>query len=279
MSNSHSSKVQFYLLQQGISTFLFVAILLLLLNGCSNGRQYGSKDREPSFSGEKELTLSFDGKRQLSEQNQDFILWFTPLIIHENSRIMSLRHRILEDQQAFEVGKLTKRERRFLYEVALEYALDDNTFKIDSLMPRDFQTLLSRVDIIPTQMVLAQAIVESEWGNSRFATDGNNYFGIHCYTPGCGIPPKEATGFWLESYSSVAEGIERYLHFMNTKPSMRNVRKIRTTMRKNNQTPTALNLTRGMHRYAEIGNSYISRINSVINQYIPDSIPNYYPEK
>lgn len=278
MSNSHSSKIQSTGFRFGISAFFYAVLLLLLFTGCSNRSPYGLKDREPSFSGEKELVLDFSGKRELSQQNQEFIRWFTPLIIHENSRIMSLRHRILVDKNTFEAGKLSKRERRFLYEVALEYALDEKSFKTDSLMQRDFRILLSHVDIIPTQMALAQAIVESEWGNSRFAAEGNNYFGIHCYTPGCGIAPKEATGFWLESYSSVAEGIEQYLHFMNTKPSMKNVRRIRQSMRAKNQIPTAKKLTHGMHRYAEIGNSYISRINMVIEQYIPDSIPNYYSE-
>ena len=31
---------------------------------------------------------------------------------------------------------------------------------------------------IPINLVLAQAILESDWGKSRFATNGNNLFGI-----------------------------------------------------------------------------------------------------
>lgn len=40
---------------------------------------------------------------------------------------------------------------------------------------------MRRVDIILASLVLAQAALESGWGTSRFALDGNNLFGTRTY--------------------------------------------------------------------------------------------------
>ena len=36
---------------------------------------------------------------------------------------------------------------------------------------------LEKIDVIPVSLVLAQSAVESAWGSSRFAREGNNIFG------------------------------------------------------------------------------------------------------
>ena len=38
-------------------------------------------------------------------------------------------------------------------------------------------------DRVPVDLVIAQAIHESEWGKSRFATEGNNLMGIRTFDP------------------------------------------------------------------------------------------------
>ncbi|HKJ91279.1 MAG TPA: glucosaminidase domain-containing protein, partial [Oceanipulchritudo sp.] len=52
------------------------------------------------------------------------------------------------------------------------------------LTPAILDDLRRRVDVIPPSLALAQAALESGWGTSRFAREGNNLFGIWCYTPG-----------------------------------------------------------------------------------------------
>ncbi|MDZ7684220.1 MAG: glucosaminidase domain-containing protein [Gammaproteobacteria bacterium] len=49
--------------------------------------------------------------------------------------------------------------------------------------------LLQRVDVVPASLVIAQAAKESGWGTSRFAREGNNFFGIWCFYEGCGMLP------------------------------------------------------------------------------------------
>ena len=54
------------------------------------------------------------------------------------------------------------------------YAIDDTD---NQDMDQLYQELMFRVDSIPVTLALAQAIVESGWGTSRFARQGNALFG------------------------------------------------------------------------------------------------------
>ena len=42
---------------------------------------------------------------------------------------------------------------------------------------------------MPVSLTPSQAAIESAWGSSRFAVEGNNLFGQWCYKTGCGILP------------------------------------------------------------------------------------------
>ena len=41
-----------------------------------------------------------------------------------------------------------------------------------------YNSILIEADRMPINLVVAQAILESSWGQSRFAREGNNLFGI-----------------------------------------------------------------------------------------------------
>jgi Bax protein len=59
---------------------------------------------------------------------------------------------------------------------------DTDKLFLDSLLLRyesdSYENLLERLKPNPTSLVLAQAAIESGWGQSRFALEGNNLFGI-----------------------------------------------------------------------------------------------------
>jgi len=256
--------------------FLFVAIFFVKCSPEPNNNN--EKQMEPEQDVSDAMQLDFTGKRNLPQASKDFILWFAPIIVEENSRLMNLRHRILECVDSQKRGELSRTDLVFLKKISASYDLSPQTFLVDSLFANDSEELLNRVDFIPSKLVLAQAIVESEWGKSRFAIDGNNYFGIHCYKPDCGMAPAGTTGFWLESYPSVAEGVRGYLLFLNTKRSMKRFRNIRAKMRKNGELPIADELIDGLTLYAEIGDEYLRRLRAVIKYYIPENLHNYNEE-
>src|SRR5690625_7543565 len=66
-------------------------------------------------------------------------------------------------------------------------------------------TLLRRADILPRDMVLAQAAAQSGWGTSRFTVDDHNRCGQWCYRSGCGLIPQRRPGaarFELQYFAS-----------------------------------------------------------------------------
>ena len=84
---------------------------------------------------------------------------------------------------------------------------------------QDWSALLQRVDTVPAGLVLAQAAIESGWGHSRFAREGNNYFGRWCYTKGCGMVPKKrpkGREYAVKVFPTIRASVNDYLWNINT---------------------------------------------------------------
>lgn len=143
---------------------------------------------------------------------------------------------------------------------------------------RDWQqAVLKRADIIPAPLVMSQAAIESAWGTSRFATEGNNYFGQWCYTQGCGIfPHKENGGAFHEvkRFANVEAAITAYFDNVNTNPAYQTLRDIRAQRRADNLPITADALAAGLLHYSQIGEKYVTEIRDMVrddSKYMPQS--------
>jgi len=94
-----------------------------------------------------------------------FFRLMTPLILIANENI--LREREIVENAALDASALRN--------IALKYKIIN---KVDSAFTEiDRQHLLNRVDTLPASLALAQAAEESGWGTSRFALEGNAFFG------------------------------------------------------------------------------------------------------
>ena len=65
---------------------------------------------------------------------------------------------------------------------------------------------------IPINLVLAQAILESDWGKSRFATNGNNLFGIKAVSGEDFIRSKN--GKKLKRYHTWCDSVDDYMDLL-----------------------------------------------------------------
>ena len=140
-----------------------------------------------------------------------------------------------------------------------------NSFNLNNNV--SWHNLLTRVDIIPTSLTLAQAANESAWGQSRFARQGNNYFGIICHRPGCGIVPKRripGARFEVTRYPSTQHSVANYLHTLNTNPSYKFLRSLRKQQRQDKSPISSITLARGLFPYSELGHAYVIAIQSLI---------------
>ncbi len=225
--------------------------------------------------------ITFAQKKSITADDKSFLLGFLPKIIEVNNGILSDRNNIIMLKKQFtNTVKLSNEEEVFLSKISAKYGV--NSFKLDDkankdVLQNEFNDLLIRVDIIPTKLVMAQAICESAWGKSHFAKNANNYFGVHCYHKGCGLVPlgDKNAGFEVKSYPTVLAGITDYIHILNTYSAYKELRNLRARLRKDNQPLNPLSLAEGLSRYSQKGEEYVKILQSLINNYIPANIQEF----
>lgn len=127
--------------------------------------------------------------------------------------------------------------------------------------------LLRRLDIIPADLALAQAALESAWGESRFALEGNNYFGQWCFEPGCGLVPRhrpEGARYEVAAFPSIEESVRRYMLNLNTHPVYRPLREERERLRAAGAPITGHALAVGLQSYSALGERYVHTVRELI---------------
>lgn len=211
---------------------------------------------------------------ELSEENRQFVEMIIPEIVKANNEVLWIRQRIERISVAFSHdNEVTTTSLQFLQKISDNYKMNFE-FSIYTT-PKEFRyqidQLLIRVDKVPEELVLAQAVLESEWGRSRFAREANNYFGIHCFKPGCGIVPEGASNasFMVRAYDSPLDGVRDYLYNINVGRAYRELRSKRALQRENGTFPNTLELAQTLHAYSEIGNDYYTRLSWLIRKKLP----------
>jgi uncharacterized FlgJ-related protein len=93
---------------------------------------------------------------------------------------------------------------------------------------------------IPRKLLLTQAALESNYGRSRYAKEGNNLMGIYQFKNlHTGMTPSQVTRtrtFRVAKFKSKCHSIEYYINLLNTKDSyksFRNERELQSKMRVN----------------------------------------------
>lgn len=160
---------------------------------------------------------------------------------------------------------LLQAESKRISALAEKYAMPS----FDVRKKADWETLLSRVDIMPPSLVTAQAIYESNWGRSRFAKEANNFFGQHCYQVGCGVVPKHRPAglrFEVRRFMGMKDSVDAYIHNLNTKSAYKKLRRIRVLLQKKNKQITGHALAEGLDHYSE-QDVYVKNIRHIIAQY------------
>jgi len=79
-------------------------------------------------------------------------------------------------------------------------------------------SLYSEEERVPVNLVLAQAIHESEWGRSRFAVEGNNLLGIRTFDSSDDQlkPLHKPNASWgLRIFETKCESISYYIELLN----------------------------------------------------------------
>jgi Bax protein len=82
---------------------------------------------------------------------------------------------------------------------------------------------------INTELIIAQAIVESDYGRSRFAIEGNNLFGIRIWSKEGMLPYRQPdTIDWrVRVFRTKCDSVRYYIEILNTKQVYTEFRKAR----------------------------------------------------
>ena len=206
----------------------------------------------------------FDAITNVDLKKEAFFTYFHHFIEVENTRILTLREKLLGFSSILASGgDLSTIELQSLETISRQYRLRDSELSTDDLV----EELLVRADVIPVSLALAQAATESAWGTSRFAREGNNIFGQWCFDEGCGLVPgrrADDKSHEVKAFASVEGSIRAYLHNLNTNPSYEYLRELRAQMRIKDKPLDSRALAQGLLRYSERGHVYISELYDII---------------
>lgn len=220
------------------------------------------------------------GKGHLLEGRKlDFIKEFVPYVARANYKVSQKRNRVLAIREYFyRTGNINHESGEFLLEMAhlyrVNWELDTQNFR-NSVLDLMNQ-LVMRIDVVPIRLVLAQAIVESGWGRSQAAQVTNNYFGITTRSnSGRFVTASQTATYYLKRYNSLEEGIEDYIHILNTRRSYEPFRQLRALYRSNNSQLAAHRLSAGLLKYSELRYRYVAKLNFVIHKYLRVEFTHY----
>ncbi|MBU2976850.1 glucosaminidase domain-containing protein [Alteromonas sp. C1M14] len=199
----------------------------------------------------------------INEKKKAFFAYLKPEVEKQNEYLLSLRHYIQTLQRNISLGKaLTDDEQEKLAWLVKEYKVSAN-----DPINAQIEELLKKVDILPVELVLAQAANESAWGTSRFAREGYNFFGLWCFSKGCGfVPSRRTEGLEHEvaRFSNLSEATYTYMRNLNRHNAYNELRNIRNTLRANQLPVTGVALAEGLMNYSERGIAYVEELQAMI---------------
>lgn len=207
---------------------------------------------------------NFKGMADIAERKRAFFAFLRPMIREQNQLLEQQRVELTKWQAVMQDGgTLGRQERRELFALAESFSLD-----LEEQTPAQLvAALLLRVNVIPEAMALAQAASESAWGTSRFAREGNNFFGQWCYSEGCGMVPNrrlQGAAHEVAVFASPYESVAAYFRNINTHRAYQELRKLRQQRVLEELPLTALSILPGLRRYSQRGEEYISEIKEII---------------
>ena len=191
--------------------------------------------------------------KSIKNRKDLFIKITLPLIVKENEKLLSLNKKIKSLKNSF--GQIPRKKAIWVKQLMIEY-------KADTL-----DELLIKVDEIPVSLALAQAVIESGWGTSRFAYEGNALFGQYVWgSSKNGIIPNDRetdAKFKIKSFNSLSDSVASYMKNLNTNFHYHEFRINRFVLRSNNLALRGSDLAEYLLSYS-IEDNYTDKIKNII---------------
>ncbi len=183
-----------------------------------------------------------------------FVRTVLPLVLEANRAIWRDRRRL---RQIRNRRSLSKEEQAWLADAADRYGTAAD----------DLDGLLIRIDEVPPSLALAQAALESGWGTSRFARQGNALFGQWSWAPGSGLVPaerEEGATHEIKTFDRLSDSVRSYMHTLNTHAAYEQFRTERARFRATMPVVRGAVLAPTMLKYSQEREIYVRKILTVI---------------
>jgi uncharacterized FlgJ-related protein len=202
----------------------------------------------------------------VADKKRLFFRFIAPIVLRVNELILEDRERAEKLTERLAQGEsLAPDDQAWLTELAVRYKVLQS--KSQRLASDSSAELLTRVDIIPPSLSLAQAASESGWGTSRFAAEGNSLFGQ--WTWGKGLKPAEqrtsALGdYRVAAFDSTGQAAYSYALDLNTVQAYRDLRVKRADLRRQGMRISGTALADTLLHYSERGQAYVDDLKALI---------------
>lgn len=196
--------------------------------------------------------------KNAKRRKKAFLALVLPMILEASSQVALERRRLLYVAAMSQSGVgLPADVQSWLDRLAHRYKTE----------PDRLDVLLRRVDVIPVSLAMAQAAIESGWGTSRFAIQGNAIFGQWTKSDGRGLVPAERRDgrtHKVRSFDRLFDSVTAYFLNLNTHPAYHEFRVIRQEARQEGQQADGYTLAAALELYSEQGDDYIDLLRNVI---------------
>ncbi|MGF1626995.1 MAG: glucosaminidase domain-containing protein [Alphaproteobacteria bacterium] len=208
----------------------------------------------------------------VEERKALFFKTFLPLMLRVNEAITADRAILINLRDRLASGVIPSAgEMDWLIDLALLYRVlppeAGESGSAVALTLDDIETMLTRVDIIPPSLAMAQAVEESGWGRSRFAQEGNAMFGQYTWS-GEGILPmgaSSADGARIRTFDSLLQSVAAYAINLNTHGAYGEFRAERSRMRENGEPLDGRALVSTLTRYSQRPGAYMRNLRATID--------------
>ncbi|RQD67721.1 mannosyl-glycoprotein endo-beta-N-acetylglucosamidase [Campylobacter hepaticus] len=142
-----------------------------------------------------------------------------------------------------------------------------NKYRIENLY--DFAEYKKRIQKIPKSMGIAQALVESATGTSRFAREANNLFGEWTWgdkglIPDLRHPEKKHK---IKIFDSLQNSVDSYVLNLNRHFAYEKFRNARAEFEKKGKEISGLDAIKTLESYSELKGHYINLVSKIIKRY------------
>lgn len=188
---------------------------------------------------------------QPDERVDTFVKVMLPYIESQNGKIEAVRNKLLGFKRKLEGGRpIMRKDREYIALLKDRYGA------------KDLDDLITKIDIIPPSLALAQAALESGWGQDAIARQANVFYGQKAWDEENSIAGAEGERY--RAFETPEHSVQGYMFNLNTHPAYEDFRTKRAELRAQDETVTGVALAPTLLKYSTLKQEYPKKVIKLI---------------